>query len=427
MIGRRVLSLLSCCGLLIVVSGVQAENWPQWRGPNNDGVSSETNLPDKFSPNEHVAWKLPLPGMSGSTPVVWGDRIFLLSEDGDNTVLLCVSTDGKELWKRAFASGNRRFGPGRSAGGEGNLASPSPSTDGEHVWVFSGTGDLACFDLEGKEIWKFNVQDRYGKFRIQWGMHVTPLLHGDKLYHCLLHSCGWWIIALDKATGKEIWKVRRESDARAECEQSYASPMLCTNGKEEYLVVHGCDYATAHSLADGHEIWRVGGLNPKDHYNGTLRFVATPLVLPDLIVVPSAKNGPVVGVKPDAKGTVSEGSPYELWRRAKGTPDVPSPLVHDGILYLCNENGILRCMDAKTGKDLYEERLHGARYRASPIFADGKVYCVARDGVISVIKAGPQFEKLAENKFGDEISSSLIVSNGRMYVRTWQTLYAIGK
>ena len=144
------------------------------------------------------------------------------------------------------------------------------------------------------------------------------------------------------------------------------------------------------------------------------------------VIVPSAKNGPVVCVKPDAKGTVTAGSPYEQWRRPHDTPDVSSPLVHEGLLYLCGENGILRCIDVKTGKDLYKERLHGARYRASPVYADGKVYCVARDGVISVVKAGPKFELLAANKLPDEISSSLVVSNGRIYVRGWEKLYALG-
>src|SRR5262249_41384896 len=150
---------------------------------------------------------------------------------------------------------------------EGNQASPSPSTDGKRVYVFAGTGDLACFDFEGNEVWKFNVQDRYGKFEIWHGMHVTPLLHGDRLYHSLLHSNGWWVIALDKNTGKEIWKVNRQTDARQECEQSYASPCLWTSGGEEYLVIHGCDYTTAHRLTDGSEIWRLGNLNPKATYN----------------------------------------------------------------------------------------------------------------------------------------------------------------
>jgi len=241
-----------------------------------------------------------------------------------------------------------------------------------------------------------------------------------------MHSGGAWVIALDKATGKDVWKVKRESDARVECEHSYASPVLWHKGKEEYLVTHGADYAIAHRLEDGKEIWRLGGLNPKNRYNAYLRFVASPVATPDLIVVPSAKNGPVVGVKPDASGLLTPGSKGEQWRLPRGTPDVSSPLVHDGLVYLCNERGQLSCLDAKTGKQHYSERLHDARYRASPVYADGKIYLTARDGTITVVKAGPKYEQLAENRLRDQTAASPVVSGGRIYIRGFEALYAIG-
>jgi outer membrane protein assembly factor BamB len=412
----------TCAALVLSVSVARAENWPQWRGPNNDGVSGETNVPVEWSETKHIVWKLPLPGTSGATPAVWGQSIFLTSEDKGEVVLLCVGTDGHERWKRRLGSGERRF-----MRDEANQASPSPSTDGKHVYAFTGAGDFVAFDFDGKEIWRFNAQERYGRFKIQFGMHVTPLLYGDRLYLALLHSGGWWVIALDKATGKEVWKVRRESDAKRECEQSYASPCIWHNGSEEYLIVHGCDYATAHRLTDGSEVWRLGDLNPETKYNGTLRFVASPVAVSDLVVVPSAKNGPVVGVKPDAKGKITAGSAYEQWRRPNNTPDVPSPLVHDGLVYLCRENGILICMDAKTGKEHYQERLHPRRYRASPVYADGKIYCTARDGTVTVVKAGSVFQQLAVNKLPDEIAASTVISNGRIYLRGFNALYAIGQ
>jgi outer membrane protein assembly factor BamB len=241
-----------------------------------------------------------------------------------------------------------------------------------------------------------------------------------------LHGGGYHVIALDTATGNEVWNVVRKSDARAECLHSYASPVLWTNGHDAYLVVQGNDYATAHGLSDGKEIWRVGDLNPKGAYNPTLRLVASPETSADLIIVPSAKNGPVVGVKPNATGFVSTDNPSEQWRRPKGTPDVPSPLIHDGLVYLCRENGVVICMDAKTGKELYQERVHSARYRASPVYADGKIYLTARDGVISVVRAGPQFERLAENKLPMQITASPAIANGRIYLRGFEALYAIG-
>jgi outer membrane protein assembly factor BamB len=415
-------SLFCACLLTFSLVGlVRADNWPQWRGPNGDGISVETNLPTRWSTTENVAWSLPLPGMGGSTPIVWGERIFLTSADSkDDLWLLCISTAGKELWRRRL--GNVRF---HTFNNEGNGASASPSTDGKHVWAFVGSGDFACFDFDGKEVWKFNAQERYGKFQIQFGMHTTPVLYGERLYLQLLHSGGAWVIALDKNSGATVWQVARKSDGVFECEHSYASPVIWRNGDKAYLITHGCDYAIAHRLEDGAEIWRLGDLNPKDHYNKTLRFVASPVATADLIVVPTAKNGPVVGVKPSAVGLIRAGSPGEQWRRAKNTPDVPSPLVHDGLVYLCREDGTLLCLDAKTGAEQYMESLHKQRYRASPVYGDGKIYLTARDGVVSVVKAGRKFELLAANRINDDITASPVIAHGRIYLRGFKALYAL--
>jgi outer membrane protein assembly factor BamB len=411
----------ACCCLLALSGLARADNWPQWRGPDDNGISSETGLPTEWGPMKSLVWQVPLPGMGGSTPIVWGERIFLTSAEGEEIVLLCLGTDGQQQWKRKLGTGRRQF-----RGNEGNNASSSPSTDGSHVYAFCGTGDFVCFDFAGNEVWRFNAQERYGNFRYQFGMHTTPLLYGDRLYLSLLHLGGMWVIALDKATGKEVWKVERPTDGRNEGRQSYASPCMWHNGSEAYMVVHGCDYTTAHRLSDGSEIWRLGDLNPKNHYDPTLRFVASPVAAPDLIVVPTAKSRSVVGVKPQATGLITVGSPFEQWRMPRGTPDVPSPLIHDGLVYLCREMGMLICLDAPIGKKLYEQRLHGGLYRSSPVFADGKIYLTARDGTFSVVKAGPQFELLAANTLPDTFSASPAVSNHRLYLRGFNALYAVG-
>lgn len=404
-------------------SRAAAENWPQWRGPTGDSVSRETNLPAEWSETKNVAWKLPLPGKGGSTPIVWGDRIFLTSADEKDIVVLCISTQGKEVWKRTLAVGDRTY-----MRDEANNASPSPSTDGKYVWALAGNGDFACFDFAGTEVWRCNLQKMYGTFRQNWGgIHMSPLLDGDRLYLSLLHANGAWVIALDKATGAEVWKVERKSDATGESKESYASPIIWRRGNEAVLITQGGDYAIGHNLKDGAELWRVGELNRKEKYNRTYRFVATPAVSNDLIVVPSCKNGVVVGVKPEARGFVGAGSEFELWRKPSGTPDVPNPLIHDGLVYLCRENGTLRCLEAKTGKELYEERNHAARYRGSPVYADGKVYITARDATVTVVKAGPKFERLAENHLPDQMSASPAIAGGTIYLRTFGTLYAIGR
>jgi outer membrane protein assembly factor BamB len=419
--GIAVIRLLAAVSLLTLPAVTVAENWPQWRGPTNNGVSNEKGIPSAWGEGQHIAWKLPMPGIGGSTPAIWGDRIFLTSADGKDLVLLCATTDGKVLWKKKAANVNRTA----FMRDEGNEAGASPSTDGKHVWVFFATGDVACFDFDGNEIWSKNVQKDYGRFSIQHGMHVTPLLHEDKLYVVLLTNGGHWIAALDKMTGKEIWKHERKSDAKGESREAYSSPILWTTGKEPCIVVLGCDYTTAHSLKDGSEIWRITELNPKKGYSAALRIIASPVAAPDELIVPTARGGLVVAVKPGATGTIDPGNSFELWRNPKGAPDVPSPLIHDGIVYFMRENGNLQAVDAATGKELYNKRLHADRYRASPVLVDGKVITTSRDGTFHVVKAGREFEELGKNSLPDTFTASPAISGGRMYLRGFQNLYAI--
>ena len=416
---RNMLTLL--LGVFILVGVLYAENWHQWRGPNNDGISHETDVPIQWSQTENIKWRLPLPGEAASTPVVWEDKIFLTSAEGNALVLMCISTEGEELWKQTVGRGNRSV-----RGGEGNSAAPSPVTDGEHVWAFLGTGDLACYDFDGNQVWHTNLAERYGSFNLYFVMSTTPLIDKDRLYIHLIHSNAWVVLALDKMTGKEIWKHKRKSDATDECEQAYTSPILYRDAEREYLVVHGADYVTAHSLEDGSEIWRCGGLNPVMGYNPSLRFVASPVATEGLIVVPSAKNGPVLGIDPAAKGDITD-SKWQLWKLRPGTPDVPSPLIHEGLIYLCGERGNLTCLDAATGKQLYRERTHRHRHRASPVYADGHIYLTSRDGIVNVVKAGRKFEIVARNSIEEAVAASPVVSNGVLYLRSYQALYAIGK
>ena len=413
-------TLILLLAVFTVITNSFADNWQQWRGTHNDGISKETEAPIQWSQTENIKWRLPLPGEAASTPVVWEDKIFLTSAEGDTLLLMCISTSGEELWRRTLGHGNRSV-----RGGEGNSAAPSPVTDGEHVWAFLGTGDLACYDFEGNQVWHTNLADRYGKFNLYFVMSTTPLLDKDRLYFQLIHSNAWVVLALDKMTGAEIWKHNRDSDATDECEQAYTSPILYRDAEREYLVVHGADYVTAHSLEDGNEIWRCGGFNPISSYNHSLRFVASPVATEGLIVVPSAKNGPVVGIDPAAQGDITD-SKWQLWKLRQGTPDVPSPLIHDGLVYLSGERGGLRCLDAVTGEQLYRERTHRHRHRASPVYANGHIYLTSRDGVITVVKAGREFEIVASNAMGEDIAASPAIANGTLYLRSYQALYAIG-
>ena len=425
----RRLALFTFGLLLPAVLGTAAEpdRWAQWRGPHGNGISDEKTPPLKWNKTENVLWRVALPGPAGATPVVWDDRIFLTSVDGEKLVLMCLDTSGKELWRRQVTEGNRDV-----RGDEGNSASPSPLTDGRHVWTFMANGILACYDFDGKEVWKFDVQDRYGKLKIQFGMTSTPLLHEGRLYMQLIHGDGdpktreAVVLCLEAATGKEVWRQPRDSDARDECEHSYASPTLYSDAKQTYLLVHGADFITAHRLDTGAEIWRCGDLNPKATYNPTFRLIASPTAVPGLIVVPTAKFGKVLGLRPDGTGDITDSKEQILWTLPENTPDVPSPLIYDGLVYLCRENGNLMVLDAASGRKLYEKRTTADRHRASPIFADGKIYLTARKGVVTVVKAGRTFEILAQNDIGEPISSTPVIAGGRIYLRTYDALYAIG-
>ena len=358
--------------------------------------------------------------------MISGSHIFLTAADGSDLVLLCVSTKGDVLWTRTIGTGNKDV-----RGDEGNYASPSPVTDGEHVWTFMGNGLLACYDFKGNERWKTNLQERYGKFEIQFGLSSTPILDGDRLYFQLIH--GKWnptpslgfVVCLRKSDGKEVWKQERRTEAIDECKQSYASPFLYRDAERAFLVTHGADWAIAHDLDTGKTVWKCGGLNPAERYNNTLRFVASPSGADGLIVVPTAKNGKVVGIEAGAQGDVTSSKKAIRWVLPRSTPDVPSPLIHGGLVYLCRENGVLIVLDAKTGEQVYQERTVSDRHRASPVYADGKIYLTARRGIVTVARAGRKFEILSKNEIGEATSASPAIASGTLYLRTFEALYAI--
>lgn len=414
------LLLLHVYGFLICT--VCADNWPNWRGPSYNGVSEEKNFPMEWGEEKNVVWKLELPGGSSATPVVWSGRIFLLAQESEQISLLCIDgRTGRVQWKAKVVDGKGK------GSGERTLASPSPSTDGKQVYTMTGTGEVAAFDFAGKEMWRFNAQERYGRFRLGFGYHTTPLLYAGRLYLQLIHSGGAWVVAIDTDNGKAVWKIERSSDGVAECKHAYSSPCLWRDGKEARLITHGNDYAIGHRLSDGKELWRVAELNPKARYNRTLRFVSSPVATSGLIVIPSAKGRGVVGLKPGASGLILPGNKGEQWRLTRGTPDVVSPLIYGEEVYLNRENGSIACLDAATGEEHYSERTHAQTHRGSPVAADGKIYVTARDGTVSVVKAGPKFEILFKNKIDDQLTASPALANGRIYLRGFKLLYAIGK
>ncbi|MEO8270622.1 MAG: PQQ-binding-like beta-propeller repeat protein [Aureliella sp.] len=418
-----------------MTSSVRADNWPHWRGPQGNGISNAESIPTVWSSENNVAWRAPMPGQGGATPVVWGESMFVTSAEGDDLVLLCLdSRTGAERWKRTVTSGNQD-----ARAGEGNSASPSPSTDGEHVWVFFSTGVLACYDFQGDEQWKFDVGERFGKLNIQFGMASTPLLVGDYLYLQLIHGVmdkgddtrSGQVIKLDKLSGETVWVHERVTQAGFECKHSYASPVLYDDGQWKFVIVHGADCTTGHSLETGEELWRLSGLNgPSDintKHDETFRFIASPAVAPGWIVVPTAKAGPMVGLQVNERlmGDVSTNPDVLKWHLSE-TPDVSIPLIVGDLVYLLHKDGKLQCVELATGKEVYHQRTHTVQHRSSPIYADGRIYFCGKDGVCTVVKAGRDFEILAENEMsGEPITASPIIADGTLFLRTYAAVYAI--
>lgn len=388
-------------------------------------------MPLEFNKDKNMLWRIPMPGPAGSSPIVWGDDAFVTSIDGDNLVLLCVSVSkGEVKWKKLLDGENKK---GRDGS---NSASPSPSTDGQHVWTMMGNGMLSCFSVEGDLVWKKDLQKEYGKFDIQFGMSTTPILDNGNLYLALMHgdmrstkkTSKGQVIALDAKTGNQIWLHERNTDGVSENTHSYASPTIYRKGSEELLITHGADYVIGHSLEDGSELWRCGGFNPKgDSYNRFLRLVASPSCGDGIIVAPTAKRGPVLGLKVDLSGDVTSKEEARHWEMKQGTPDVATPLVYDGYVYLAGERGDLTCLDVRKGSVDYRKRLFADKHRSSPVAWNGKVFIAGRKGTVYVVKAGPELEVLAKNELGEETTASPAISDGRIFIRTFDALYAFGK
>jgi outer membrane protein assembly factor BamB len=425
--------LLAAFLVAALAAPASADNWPQWRGPKNDGISAEKGLPTEWSAEKNLVWKLKLPGIGAGTPVVWGDKIFVTSVDGNDVVVLCVGTDGKEKWKQKLSGTGQERYPNPS-GADVSDANASCSTDGKHVWAFSGNGELACFTVDGKPVWSADIQ-KYGKFDsgrkrggIQFGVHWTPVLYKDKLYLQVMHRRAQVLVAIDAADGKEVWKVERPGYSKGESPDVYASAFMWEGEGGPLLIAHGNDYCTGHKLTDGSEVWRVSGLNPKT--SGAWRFVSCPLVTPDLIVVPSCKDGPTVGFNPvGAKGDINPDNKAELWRQPASatfrTPDVVSPIRIGDIVYMSGD-GPFWAVEAKTGKQLYRGDLTKYVHRGQIAAADGKIYVTAANGSTDVVAAGKEFKKLATNTLPDTIFSGPALADGRIYFRGYNYLWAIG-
>ena len=418
------------------------QNWPHWRGPDHNGISEAVDLPVNWSPSKNIIWKTKLPSWSAATPIIWDDMIFITSPSksesesplertkrgpqdpgGSDILLLAISKkDGKILWEQTLDTNNKLHR-------KQNDATPSPVTDGKHVWVVTGTGIVTAFDMDGRKVWKRDLVEEYGEFGQNWGYGSSPLLFDGNLIIEVLHGYNTddpsYIISLDASNGKTIWREERPTDAIKESPDAYTTPLLLNYNGETQIVITGGDYATGHDPKTGKEIWRAGGLNPKN--SEYWRMVGSPLTKNGIIYVPTRKK-PLVAIKAGGKGDIT--NTHLLWKwEDSGAPDVPSPLCDGTYLYMINDVGKVTCLDAKKGTLIWgPESTTKGIVSASPILANGKIYIVNENGVTSVVKAGTEFKILAKNELdGTYTLSSPAVSGSQIFIRTATYLYCIGE
>jgi outer membrane protein assembly factor BamB len=422
----------------LVFTGCLFGNWPQWRGPDSNGsTSAARDLPIKWTETENVLWRTKMPSWSAATPIIWNDTVFLTSaEEGfvklgggrrsdapnpDKIFLISVNRrDGAIRWKNEIDRGNQLFR-------KQNSASPSPITDGKHVWIMTGNGKLACFTFDGKEVWKRDIQADYGRFGLNHGYASTPLLHGDRLYVQVLHGMKTddpsYVFAADKSTGKTVWKVERPTDAQSESPDNYSTPQITTVSGKPQLVISGADYVTGHDLASGKEIWRIGGFNPTN--NPANRTIASSVVIGGNVFTTSTRGRPFIGFRAGGSGNVT--GKNELWTNNLGA-DVPTPTTDGKYLYVLNDIGILHCLDATTGKSIYEgKRIESGTYSSSPLLADGKIYCTNEEGTTTVVKAGPEFQVLGSSRLDSHTLASPVAVDNQIFIRTADHLYGLQK
>jgi outer membrane protein assembly factor BamB len=439
---RLCLCIVLTMALIVPLS---AENWPNWRGPASTGVSPEKGLPVRWSNTENIAWKASIRGLGISSPIVWGDSVFVTSQVGSG-----VARSGPRLVQNedAAQAGERALGGSASGATTGtastafvvaafdresgrmlweyelaaegrlpevhekhNLATPSPVTDGQRVYAWFGTGQIVALDMSGKLVWKRNLTE-YGPFSINWGHGSSPVVYkGMVILLCYHNSPASYIAALDSATGANKWKIDGRGDL------SYSTPFVIETPAGAELIVNSGEGVSGHDVSTGERLWYINEAN---------RF-PIPVATQDAGIIflsRGYRSGPYMAIRPGGKGNVE--SSHVVWKVPTGAPYISSLVQHDGLIYMIGDVGVATVVDAKTGQRVWQERIGGV-YSASPVVGDGKVYFFSENGETIVLSAGRAPDVLARNKLDARVLGSPAISGGRMFIRSDNTLFAIGK
>lgn len=422
-------------------------SWPSFRGPQASGIAEGQHLPDRWdgTTGENILWRTPIPGLAHSSPIVWGDRLFVttavsslpsasfkpgLYGDGDASddrskqkwmILAIDKKSGKTVWERVAYEGE----PLNKRHMKSTYASATPATDGRIVVAWFGSQGIYAYDVNGGFRWKVDLgRVNMGAYDIpsyEWGPASSPIIwSGFVIVQCDTQADSF-VMALNKDTGEIVWKTPRQEYP------SWGTPTVATAGQRIQLVTNASKFIRAYDPLTGRELWRLGG--------SSLITAPTPIFSDDAIVVVSgrAPERPIFVIRPEARGdlTLPEGktsSDAIVWSRTGRGSYMPTPIIYGGILYVLGNNGVFDAYELKTGAEIYRQRLTtiGDGYSASPVASDGKIYLSNEDGDMTVVQAGREFRTLATNSMGDLLMATPALSDGVMYVRTAKTLFAIG-
>jgi outer membrane protein assembly factor BamB len=404
----------------------KAEDWPAWRGPHGTGVSTMATPPTEWSETKNIRWKVEIPGRGSASPIVWRDRVYILTavpagsdlasshtaSRGKNryVVMALDRRTGKTVWEQTAREEEPHEGTHNQFG---TYASSSAVTDGEVLIASFESRGIYAYDLNGKKLWDVDLGDK--QMRNEFGEGTTPALYKDRIFVVWDHQGQSFIVALDKKTGKELWRTNREEI------DSWATPLVVeANGKAQ-VVTSGMRRVRSYDAQTGEVVWEMEGL--------TMNPIPSPVYADGIVYLMSGFRGnSLKAVRlANAKGDITD-SPAVVWTFDRDTPYVPSPLLYDGLLYFLKGNtGVLSVFDAKTGKPHYQlQRVEATpNVFASPVGADGKVIILGQDGSAAVLKHGPTYEVIATNKLDDKFDASPALVDGEIYLRGYRYLYCV--
>lgn len=397
-----------------------AGDWPNYRGPDSNTAYPARDYPLDLTPDKNVVWRVDLAGEGSSSPIVLGDAIFLTSVvDGKDTAA-SYGLDGRPRWTKTLGPGTKA--KHRSATG----ANPSPATDGERVFAYYKSGLVAALSLEGEELWRVNLQEKYGENTLWWDLGTSPVVTPAGVLIAVMQAGDSYLVTLDAATGEVVWKTPRRFDRPKESDQSYTTPIVADLPRGKTIVTFGADHLTGHDPHTGEQLFVCGGFNPND--KPMWRVIGSPTIAGDIAVVTYGRGEFMAGVKLAGSGDITETA--RLWTRQGVGADVPCPVISGERVYLLGDKGELTCLDLLTGETLRSSKLPRSRqaYYATPLMVGNWLYCVREDGKGHTVVAHDAAEILGEIDLGDDtVVTPVPIGHNRLLVRTRHRLYLFGK